>query len=759
MKIIKTISLITFLVLISQQLIEAQVFEWAIGYSNEVEVRGISTDADGNSYLTGIFYGTATFGTETLTSFGSQDIFLAKFDDGGGCLWVKQAGGTQTDYGNAISIDADGNSFLTGYFNGTATFGTISLTSYGEMDIFIAKYDNAGNCLWAQKAGGVSSWQTGFGIAVDGSSNSYVTGSFRGTATFGTTTLTSYGVDDIFTAKYDTDGNCLWAQQAGGTSVDIGLSIIVDASGSYVVGQFMGTATFGTTTLTSNGSRDIFTAKYDTDGNCLWAQQAGGEGEDVGKAISRDASGNSYITGWFSGTATFGTTTLTSNGSRDIFTAKYDTDGNCLWVNQGGGPDYAGWSDEARGISTDANGNSYITGFFATTGTYGTKTLTCNAGRLGIYIVKCNNSGNFLWAQTVGGSCDDVGFGISASTNDHIYVIGTNGCSANFGNVNLISGGSFLTKVALSSLTITSPNGNENWRTNSQHNITWNSVDDGNIKIEITTNNGANWLTLQNSIVASLGNYTLTVPPFSTSSDCKIRLTSLSYGNVSSSNAFTITSASVPNLTVSSPNTSLIWNAGSSQNITWILSGSVENVKLEYTTNNGTSWNTITNSTSAIAQSYTWVVPNTPSTSCRIRVSDATNSVLNDISDALFKIASIVITSPINEDKWKAGISRNITWTSTGVDNVNLFYSTNNGADWTQITSNQNASNGSYSWNVPNITSPECKIKIADASDATLYNISYVFSIWKPIVSTQTPPTGQNTQNFGLTNIDFSVAY
>lgn len=132
-------------------------------------------------------------------------------------------------------------------------------------------------------------------------------------------------------------------------------------------------------------------------------------------------------------------------------------------------------------------------------------------------------------------------------------------------------------------------------------------------------------------------------------------------------------------------------------------------------------------------------------------------SALNDVSDALFTIANISATAPVGGEKWKSGATKNITWTSVGVEKANLFYSTNNGVDWTPIASNVTASNGSYSWTVPGVTSSTCKIKIVDASDATLFKVTNTFSIWQPIVSTHTPSTGTITQNFDLTNIDFNA--
>ncbi|MDD3577798.1 MAG: SBBP repeat-containing protein, partial [Candidatus Cloacimonetes bacterium] len=228
-------------------------------------------------------------------------------------LWANQAGGISYDYGQSIATDSNGNSYVTGSFEGTAVFGSTTLASSGQSDIFVAKMDSNGNWLWAKKAGG-SSYDYGYGIAVDSSGNSYVTGNFSDSAVFGSTTLTSSGDYDIFVAKIDSNGIWLWAQKAGGSNYDYGYGIAVDSSGnSYVTGYFSGSASFGSTTLTSSGYEDIFVAKIDSNGIWLWAQKAGGSTYNYGYGIAVDSSGNSYVTGIFLYTASFGSTTLTSS--------------------------------------------------------------------------------------------------------------------------------------------------------------------------------------------------------------------------------------------------------------------------------------------------------------------------------------------------------------------------------------------------------------------------------------------------------------
>ena len=382
----KTILIILLLLCTTFIFAQREVWQWAkkAGGSNADQGHSIVTDSSGNSYVTGYFRETASFGSTTLESSGDADIFVAKLDSSGNWLWARQAGGTSNDYGYSIAIDSSGNSYVTGYFYGTASFGDSTLTNSGNQDIFVAKLDSSGNWLWAKKAGGTST-DRGLSIAIDSSGNSYVIGYFYETAYFGGSTLTNSGNQDIFVAKLDNNGNWLWAKKAGGGITDYGNSIAIDSSGnSYITGYFQGTASFGKTTLTSGGDDDIFVAKLGSDGTWQWAKQAGGTSDDRGQSIATDSSGNSYVTGYFTGTATFGNTTLTSSGGYDIFLAKLDNNGNWLWVQRAGGTS----DDRGNSIAIYSSGNTFLTGYFKETAYFGSISLTSNNNNQDIFIAK-----------------------------------------------------------------------------------------------------------------------------------------------------------------------------------------------------------------------------------------------------------------------------------------------------------------------------------------------------------------------------------
>ncbi len=204
-------------------------------------------------------------------------------------VWAKQVGGSETDNGNSIATDANGNVYITGNFEATVDFdpgaGSFNLTSNGGSfysDIFIEKLDANGNFLWAKQIGGIGN-DYGWSIATDDSGNVYTTGRFKGQNVdfdpgAGIFNLSSGGGSsyDIFIEKLSSNGSFVWAKQMGGTADDMGLSITMDLFGNiFTTGSFQGIVDFdpdtGIFNLNSTGSEDIFIQKLDANGNFLWA--------------------------------------------------------------------------------------------------------------------------------------------------------------------------------------------------------------------------------------------------------------------------------------------------------------------------------------------------------------------------------------------------------------------------------------------------------------------------------------------------------
>ena len=344
---------------------------WVKRFGAESRDVGIDVDVDqkGNSVITGFFSSSVKFDNFPLTSVGSGDMFTAKLDPSGKVLWVKQAGGSNLDQGNEIATDSFDNELVIGNTYGTVTVGDKVLNHQGELDTFIVKYDPEGKFLWVRQIAG-SENELGRGISPDKQGNVLSVGQFTGTITIGSEKLTSSSdLRDIFLVKHDASGNFLWAKRFGSKGEDYGRGIGTDAAGNiYFSGVFSGAVKFGSKTLNSvEGSKDIFLAKADASGNILWVRQMGGSGPDEGCEIEVDEEGNAYISGEFPRSAAFETIVLKSAGWRDVFTAKFDTQGNLIWIKQSGGAE----DDVNYAIALDAAKRVTIVGTFKSNSTFG----------------------------------------------------------------------------------------------------------------------------------------------------------------------------------------------------------------------------------------------------------------------------------------------------------------------------------------------------------------------------------------------------
>jgi len=443
----KLLLLSAFLLYFSSVLIAQVPTDYAFavkaGGTGTEEGKAIATDADGNVFVAGFFKNTATFGLLTpVTSAGNHDAFLAKYDSTGNAIWVKQFGGTDNDEGLGVATDNNGNVYYCGSFGLTADAGTdTTMTSAGFFDIFLFKYDNNGNFIWARSYGASAS-DYGNGLDCDGSSV-YMTGSFFTSAVFDSFTLTANGQADVFLAKINSNGTVVWAEKAGSTIADNGKGIAVSDDGSvFITGSFSGTATFygsPNVTLTTTGLTDVYTAKYDGNGDVLWAKKGGGSDNEYPYAIDTDINGNSFIAGFYSSsTATFGTQMLSNSGNGDIYVIKYDASGNISWAKDIGAADY----DYAYGLTVDDGANVIVTGGFGGTVMFGSTSLTsASATTEDMFITKLDNGGNYLWAIKAGAAGSNYvwGNGVAIGVDGDIFATGSFEATANFGTTTLIS--------------------------------------------------------------------------------------------------------------------------------------------------------------------------------------------------------------------------------------------------------------------------------------------------------------------------------
>ena len=356
---------------------------------------GIACDEDGNVYVTGWFTSSSLqLDTITISNGGGWDAFIIKIDPAGNDSWAYSLGGGSDDVGNDICVDSDGNVIVAGYFWCSAiTFGSTTLTNSGSCDVFMAKYDPAGNVIWAKKAGG-GGQDVGTGLSTDADDNIYLCGMFSSAnMNFGSNTLATSGSTDAFTAKYNASGTDLWAKKAGGNKLDHAWAVSAcTQNGCVVTGAYTSTVlTLGTTTLTNAlaNTYDAFIARYDSSGNLLWAKRAGMDKDDLGRGVACSQTGKIYMTGDFiSNTLAFSTVSVQNTDQSgtfsDAYVACFDESGNELWITGVVGL----YNENAWSVSTDTLEHAYMTGSF--------ESLSIDLSGIG-----CSNTGStdFFYAR------------------------------------------------------------------------------------------------------------------------------------------------------------------------------------------------------------------------------------------------------------------------------------------------------------------------------------------------------------------------
>ncbi len=282
------------------------------------------------------------------------------------------------------------------------------------------------------------------------------------------------------------------------------------------------------------------------------------------------------------------------------------------------------------------------------------------------------------------------------------------------------------------SVTITAPNGGESWSVGSSHNITWSKTGTltGNMKLEYSTDNGGSWLVgnlITNSVLASAGTYAWTLPD-SPGVQTLVRATQVDDTSVTdtSDGAFSIKGQ----LILTAPNGGETWVVGEGRDVEWTRIGSIANVRLDYSINSGSTYpNQITASTPASNESYTWTIPDAIGTGLKVKVTDANDSSVNDVSDAVFEIkGSLTVTAPNGGETWVVGNSQNVTWTKTGtIANVMLEYATNAFLDESTtatIVASTPGANLSYAWTIPDAIGNNLKVRVTNLADTTVKDVS-----------------------------------
>lgn len=417
----------------------AQTFSWVNTAGNNTFVDyglGVAVDNNHNVIATGMHLDNGMFGSTAVSGFGYQDAYVAKYDSAGVLLWVKGIGGGEQDWGYAVTTDASNNIYVTGTYawyaiHFTAT-DSLAISAPQATNCFIAKYDPSGNFLWARSGG--CSYSKSSAIATDPSGNVIISGFYNGSINFSSTTLTG-GASNLFFVKYDPSGNIIWAK-SGTTSSMCGTNAMkCDASGNiYATGKISQTITFASTPYTHAGGDDMYTAKFDSNGNVQWFRIEGNailasttsNNFDCGNGIDVDNSGNVYVAG------SLFDTFISPNFYQGLGLVKYNSSGVKQWLQQyGSNPDIV-----CNSLSLDAAGNPIVIGNYRGPLTIGPATLP-TATDVDLFIAKFNPAGNCTNIIALGtGNGNDGGNGIIVDPNGgSVYLTGSMTTTLNFGSI------------------------------------------------------------------------------------------------------------------------------------------------------------------------------------------------------------------------------------------------------------------------------------------------------------------------------------
>lgn len=369
---------------------------------------------------------------------GGVDCGACNFD-----IWNKafrNAGNTRV---LAVASDSSGV-YAAGNYSGSIDFGGGTLTSLGDSDAFLVKFDANGTFLWQRSLGGTD-FDSINNIAISSSGNVSVVGSFESASLAVTpTTLTNATPtkDDAFVASFNgTDGSTLWARSFGDTDNDEAQGVAVDTSGDlYVVGFFKGTVDFGSGAVTAVAGSDAFIAKFAAaDGSTVWSRREGGVGDDLAKGIVYSSNGNlTYGVSSRSGTYTVDAMNSITMplGQTDIIVIQMAADGTFSWGKRLGGSS----DDSFEDIATDSSNNIYLTGYFDGTANFGGANIVGQGGFADAFIAKLDSTGAHQASAGYGSDGFDAGESI-AVVGSSVYVTGYFQNTVSFGGPNVVSAG------------------------------------------------------------------------------------------------------------------------------------------------------------------------------------------------------------------------------------------------------------------------------------------------------------------------------
>jgi len=408
----------------------------------------VITDKQNNIYITGIFQGTVDFdptaGVYNLTSnAGSFDTYVAKYTSAGGLIWAVSFGGSGTDQVNGMALDDNGNPTVIGQYDSSSMDvdpgpGVYNLQNNGDKDGFIVHFDTNGKFIWAKSIGGGGT-DYGDKTTADHLGNVIAVLQYQSTINVDGKTFTSNGSFNGLIVKYNVSGTMQWAVNLSDTGDSEGRFVGADSNNNIVVsGAFSNTVNFNPlgspSTLNGNGN-STFLAKYTPAGNLIWVQQITGNVTNNNSNLCINSKDDIFIDGPFSSPLNFGSTNLNPVGARDIFVAKYTSNGALQWTSDIGG---ASASVYNYGITASQDDNFYISGFFSGTVDFDpsptSQAPVSDHGQQDLFLAKYDSNGNYKWAFSAGnsGCSQTLGRSVTIDGNNDVLLAGSFCSTVNF---------------------------------------------------------------------------------------------------------------------------------------------------------------------------------------------------------------------------------------------------------------------------------------------------------------------------------------
>jgi hypothetical protein len=308
------------------------------GPTSEDEIDGVAAAPDRSVYVTGKFERQATVGGVRLESAGAADIPFARFDARGRPVWAQRFGGPGED--NLFDVDATARGAVgTGWFSGTVTFGSTTLTSSGPQDCVVVSLRPDGTTRWARALGGPG--RDGCNeVTVDGSGAITTSLDTQGgwsppRAAPGAPPLPHTTTSDTALLRLTPAGDPVWSRTVGGPGAQRGKALGVAPDGAVSFGgDTVGPLSVGGRTVaapSAGASRDAWLSRWSASGALQWVDAWGGPGDDLAKGVADDGHTVSYV-GPFTGTITVGTTTLAAGGQPDTLVAQRSPRGSVRWA-------------------------------------------------------------------------------------------------------------------------------------------------------------------------------------------------------------------------------------------------------------------------------------------------------------------------------------------------------------------------------------------------------------------------------------------